>query len=205
LVHKNNMYDDQIQIVSPPQIDALGYGNSIFDFLISIWPSILEGLQTTVGFLVGISIPISIMLFIGIIVAVERLRTLREKESEYYNPKMEEAYTEEGKVDPDVLRKWKQVQDHLESQNPNDWRQAILEADIMLGDLLNQLGYRGESIGEQLKRVEKGDFLTINDAWEAHKVRNQLAHAGSDYPFSQQEARQVIGMYRRVFEEFMYI
>ena len=75
----------------------------------------------------------------------------------------------------------------------------------MLGDLLMKMGYRGESIGEKLKRVDKGDFKTLDDAWEAHKIRNEIAHAGFDYPFSQHDARRAIGMYRRVFEEFFYI
>jgi hypothetical protein len=80
-----------------------------------------------------------------------------------------------------------------------------MEADIILDDLLNKLGYRGESIGEKLKRVAKGDMKSLNDAWEAHKVRNQIAHEGSSVNLSHHEAKNVISMYRRVFEEFYYI
>jgi hypothetical protein len=59
-----------------------------------------------------------------------------------------------------------------------------------LDDLLNKLGYRGESIGEKLKRVAKGDMKSLNDAWEAHKVRNQIAHEGSSVNLSHHEAKK---------------
>jgi len=94
---------------------------------------------------------------------------------------------------------------NINSDNPNDWKQAIIEADIMLDDVLTKLGYRGDSIGDKLKRAEPADFSTLNEAWEAHKVRNQIAHSGSTYPLNQHEANRVIQMYRKVFEEFYYL
>ena len=91
------------------------------------------------------------------------------------------------------------------SPHPSDWRRAIIEADIMLDDLLSKMGYRGESVGEKLKRVEPGDMKTLNDAWEAHKVRNRIAHDGSTFVLSEHDAKQTIQSYRKVFEEFFYI
>ncbi len=101
--------------------------------------------------------------------------------------------------------KWERVVKHIESTNENDWRLAVLESDIMLADLLETFGLPGETIGEKLKAVEKSDFLTIDSAWEAHKVRNQIAHEGADFMLSQREARRVIELYRAVFEEFHII
>ncbi len=199
------MQEEPIQVISPPSLDIVSYTNNVIEFFTTNFPVVVEVVKSAIGFLIGISIPISVLLFIGIIVSVERLKIIRKKEEEFYNPPVEVAYDKEGKVDPTVANKWKQVLDHIESNNPNDWRQGVIEADIMLGDLLTKMGYRGEGIGEQLKRVEKGDFKTLNDAWEAHKIRNQLAHSGSDYSFTQHDARKTIHMYRKVFEEFFYI
>ena len=103
-----------------------------------------------------------------------------------------------------MARRWGTVVKHIESESPNDWKQAILEADIMLDDLLTNMGYRGESIGEKLKRVDPAHFETLNDAWEAHKIRNDIAHQ-SQYSLNQIDARRVIQQYRKVFEEFYYI
>lgn len=104
-----------------------------------------------------------------------------------------------------VNPKWNKVQEHINSKNPADWRLAILEADIILDEMLDKMGYHGATIGEKLKMVEQSDFTTINSAWEAHKIRNSIAHEGSDFLISQREAERVIALFKQVFEEFKYI
>jgi len=106
---------------------------------------------------------------------------------------------------PRANLKWKRVEEHVSSENPSDWRLAILEADIMLAEILERMGYQGETIGDKLKSVEKSDFITIDNAWEAHKVRNLIAHEGSDFLITQREAKRIVSLYKRVFEEFRYI
>ncbi len=101
--------------------------------------------------------------------------------------------------------RWESVQRHVASSNENDWRQAIIEADIMLEDLVNSLGYAGEGLGEKLKQVERADFNTIDMAWEAHKIRNRIAHDGSEHPLDQREAKRIVNLFRQVFEEHQYI
>ena len=108
-------------------------------------------------------------------------------------------------IEDHVNRRWERSLAHVQSEAPADWRLAILEADIMLAELLEKMGYIGENVGEKLKRIEKSDFNTIDDAWEAHKVRNLIAHHGSDYVLSKREAQRVIGLYANVFREFRYI
>jgi hypothetical protein len=101
--------------------------------------------------------------------------------------------------------RWEQVRELANTTSESDWRLAILEADIMLGDLLKEQGYRGEGIGERLRDANPLQFHTLDLAWTAHKVRNDIAHAGSDFHLSQREANSTIDLYRRVFEEFDYI
>ncbi len=102
-------------------------------------------------------------------------------------------------------RRWKNIQSLINSHNLNDWKQAIIEADILLDEMLDKMGYHGNSIGEKLKQIEPSDFLTLNQAWEAHKVRNQIAHQGSNYILSRDEAEKVISLYGEVFKEFYFI
>ena len=100
------------------------------------------------------------------------------------------------------MNKWNSVTTKIESDNESDWRQAIIEADIILGDILTTEGYKGEGIGEQLRRVDKADFHTLDQAWEAHKIRNLIAHEGSSHPLNKYEARRVINLFHQVFKEF---
>lgn len=101
--------------------------------------------------------------------------------------------------------RWQTVLGHASSLNQSEWRLAILEADTMLAELLDKRGYPGLSIGEQLKAVDSEKFKSIQDAWDAHRVRNQIAHEGSAFVLTEREARRVIGLYERVFKEFDFI
>jgi hypothetical protein len=101
--------------------------------------------------------------------------------------------------------RWLEIQKHIESYNQSDWRVAILEADILLYDMLNQMGYQGDSIGTMLKQVDRSSFITLDDAWKAHKIRNTIAHEGAGYELTRDEAERAIRLYQRVFEEFYFI
>ena len=150
------------------------------------------------------SVFISIALAIVVAIYLRRFLGIRRKILQKVLPVIgeEKLVGEEKEM---VNPKWLLVTKHIESENQADWKLAILEADIMLGDLLESLHLPGESIGERLKAVEKSDFDTIEEAWEAHKIRNAIAHEGSDFLITQRESNRVIGLYKKVFEEFEII
>lgn len=100
---------------------------------------------------------------------------------------------------------WQRILDHLDSPNESDWRLAIIEADTVLKEVLDKSGFVGDTIGEKLKGLEKGDIASLSAAWEAHKVRNRIAHEGSEFRLNKREAERVIDLYRQVFEELHYI
>lgn len=190
--------------VGPPEVDFLAFFEAIYHRLADWYPTFFGGAKTTLGILVGISFPISLFFLIVIVYCVEQLKHIRKKEALMYDTKTEPAYQETSGGDPALAHRWENVIQHIESPNQNDWKQAIIEADMMLDDILTAMGYRGESIGEKLKRVEKGDFKSLNEAWEAHKVRNQIAHEAG-FVLTHHDAKATINMYRKVFEEFYYI
>jgi hypothetical protein len=184
-----------LQVTFAPVISYLGIN----------WTDVGVVAKSTLGVVVGISFPISLFFLIGIIYCVEQLKRIRNKEAERFDLKVEPAFEENAPINPALGHRWETVETHMSSTNPNDWRSAILEADIILDDILTGLGYQGEGVGEKLKRVVSGDMKSLNEAWEAHKVRNQVAHDGSAFPLTRHEANRVVGLYRKVFEEFYFI
>lgn len=104
-----------------------------------------------------------------------------------------------------INTRWERILAHINSESENDWRLAIIEADVILEEMLTSMGYHGETIGEQLQGIEKSDFKTLDDAWEAHKVRNKIAHEGGDFALSKREAKRVISLFENVFAEFKFI
>jgi len=91
---------------------------------------------------------------------------------------------------------------HSDSDNPNDWKLAIIEADIILDDVLKQQGYAGNSLGERLKSISPNQLESLQDAWEAHKIRNRIAHEGADFVLTKRLAQETVTKYQRVFAEF---
>lgn len=100
---------------------------------------------------------------------------------------------------------WKNIEKYMQSYNPSDWRLAILEADILLYDMLEQIGFQGDTIADKLKSIDPASFNTLDDAWRAHKVRNNIAHEGSNYELTHDEARKTIAEFKRVFDEFYFV
>lgn len=100
-----------------------------------------------------------------------------------------------------VQSRWKDIEQHASSSNPNDWKQAIIEADVMLDESLKRRGFTGSSLGERLRAISPQVLESIDDAWTAHKVRNEIAHGGMDFVLTQRLTRETIERYRRVFAE----
>jgi len=130
---------------------------------------------------------------------LNKIKNLRAIEKKLLYPEI--ATEEKAYVNP----QWERILGHIESLNENDWRLAIIEADIMLSDILDKLALPGDTMGDKLKAVEKSDFTTVENAWEAHKIRNQIAHEGASFMLNQHEAKRVIGLYESVFREFQVI
>ena len=148
---------------------------------------------------------LSILALAGIIHNLLKLREIELEEQPIYNPLPVGVVSDEGEIVEVKNERWEQVLKYANSENDSDWRQAIIEADVMLEELLRTSGYVGESVGEMLKSVDKSDFLTIEDAWDAHKTRNAVAHSGTDFRLNNRETRHTIAQFERVFREFEII
>lgn len=148
-----------------------------------------------------ISIILSLLLIAAVVYLYKKIVFLRREEAKLY-----QVENVSNKVTGELKNpQWEKILRHTDSLNESDWRLAILEADIMLDTLLDNMGLPGETMGDKLKAVEKSDFLTIDNAWEGHKVRNQIAHEGATFTLNQHETKRVIDLYRSVFEEFKII
>lgn len=103
-----------------------------------------------------------------------------------------------------VISKWKEVVRHFESTKEAEWKFAVIEADKLVDDLLKQAGYPGDTMGERLMNIEQGQLLSLQGLWEAHKIRNKLAH-DVNYFLRYAEARQAIKFFEEALKELQVI
>lgn len=162
---------------------------------------VLRWLSTAWDIFVIVSLLLAFLFFIGFIYASTRYNELSAIEKEGILED-ERLYRElfHGTTEQSRLA---DIEQHITSDNPNDWKLAIIEADIELEKVLAEKGYVGATIGEKLKGASSNGFQTLDDAWEAHKVRNKIAHqSGEDFVLTKKLAQDTIQRYRRVFAEF---
>ncbi len=166
--------------------------------------TISQDVASTVEHVWGILVPVSVffcLLFaMGIIFIYMRMKEVKYQDKKKYQIKQS---GDAAHVGPSKMQlRWAKILEHANSTNENDWRHAILDADIMLDELLDSQGYKGDTMGDKLKQVERSDFRTIDLAWEAHKVRNKIAHEGSALSLNEREIRRVVSLFEQVFKEF---
>jgi hypothetical protein len=185
--------------------------NHLFPFVVQIWNTIFSDqaavLLKTILFFLSV-------FFVAIICyTIVRLFEIRKKEHEYLHHEIAEyahnkiEYEEHLKeeVGGSKNEHWGKVLGYLFSQHGSDWKLAIIEADSMLDGLLDQLGFKGESLGDKLKSANQDNFPQMTTAWEVHTVRNRIAHDGLSFELSQHEAKRIIALYEEIFHTYGYI
>ena len=104
------------------------------------------------------------------------------------------------------LSQWQVVLDHVNSESPAEWKIAILEADDILDEILEDQGYVGETVAEKLKTMSRTKIASYDDIWQAHKVRNEIAHGGAiEMDLSKKMARDTIARFGNAFKELGYL
>lgn len=94
------------------------------------------------------------------------------------------------------------IQGYMSSTSEALWRIGIMEADTMLQEVLRDKGYHGETVADMLKSAS---FKTIDLAWDAHKLRNRIAHEGSQFELTEREAKRIFALFETVFRELKAI
>jgi len=90
--------------------------------------------------------------------------------------------------------KWTSIEQFSNSENPSDWKIAVIEADKLLDDTLQKAGAVGEGMGDRLKNFDPKSTAWLNDAWEAHKIRNRIAHEG-EFELNKHDTKKALARY----------
>ncbi|HEY5383173.1 MAG TPA: hypothetical protein VIJ88_01320 [Candidatus Paceibacterota bacterium] len=157
-----------------------------------------------IEYLTWVGIIFTVLFAVGFVYARRRMHEIEhagwhKRHEEERN--LERHHTLEVPINP----RWEHIMLLAGGPHESDWRRAIMEADIMMSNLLEARGYRGTTVADQLKDANPLQFTTLDLAWKAHKVRNEIAHQGESITLTERTARATIDLYRQVFEEFDYL
>ena len=179
-----------------------------------VFHKVLEYIQPVLNFVLNphtwtvlgfISASLSFIFLIIIIFSIIRMREIQLFDKWEINHEIHKAQEKEKERARNQNPRWAYVLTLTESPNESDWRMAIIEADTLMEESLKANGIAGDTVSELLEGAKTNGYMSIQNAWDAHLIRNKIAHEGSDYPLSQIEARRVIKMFQNFFEELKII
>ncbi len=178
-------------------LGGMGLIGGIFGPIITVISAVFSGIW---AFYSALAYSASFLLLLLILGSLGGILLIRFKGEERYGnlpPAVEK---------PHPLRaRWQELLEDTMSADPKRWREGILGADKLLGELFAKFGYEGQGTGEQIRRIPDGAFANLPSAWEAHRIRNFVSSPTSHFILTQHEAFRVMKLYERVFKEFDFI
>lgn len=143
---------------------------------------------------------LSILMLALIIYSLVRMKELDKEESAMKKALIKKHFHDKQSLVKNP--KWLIVEEMIQGSTESDWKLAIIEADILLEEVMKESGFVGDTLGEMLTNATKNSFASYQNAWEAHKTRNDIAHSGASYKLTKDDAVRTINMYKMVLQEF---
>jgi len=162
------MTEDLIQFIISPQLEGLA-------FLAKV-----------------IFIIFSALLFIGVIVFFRMSSWWRRLATE----DMAEFLTFRPYGMSGIEKTWKKVLARLETGLESEYKLAIMEADSLLEDSLQRMGYRGENLEEKMNLLTPVIIPNLEEVKEVHRIRDSIVQ-DPDYKLSLDDAKKLIDIYEK--------
>lgn len=100
--------------------------------------------------------------------------------------------------------KWQEILKRLALPEEASYRIAVIEADKFFEEAMRRLGYVGENFSDRLKQIHPTEIKNLNEVWQAHRVRNSLAH-DPDFKLSHGEAAKAVDAFEKALQDLEVI
>lgn len=95
--------------------------------------------------------------------------------------------------------KWLAIEQSISKDSEASCHIAILNADKLVDQALREKGFKGQTMGERLKSAK--DSLPHRDnIWQAHKLRNQIAHE-PDFKVNHDTTRRALAQFKQTLKD----
>lgn len=180
----------------------------LFDFYIYLIDLLLGFFQYDYRSFFDILKPVSFLasLFFGFLIfwSVVKFRQIMKSVKGHGTVALERVESKSPEIQRKAFEDWQKILEKGKSLDENERKFSIIEADTLLDKILELAGYDGENLGERLKNVERGDIESLDDIWEAHKIRNRIAHE-ANFKLSPESAELALSRFEKALKELEYI
>lgn len=110
--------------------------------------------------------------------------------------------TKKGNNQLDVEKyrvRWMTIEQQLKKDEESSYHLAVLNADKLFDHAMREKGFSGKVMADRLRHAQ--DRLSNRDAvWNAHKLRNQIAHE-PDSKATYDDARRALGAFKTALKD----
>jgi hypothetical protein len=99
-----------------------------------------------------------------------------------------------------LLNQWAKINKRLEAKKEDEYKMAVIEADSLLDEIFQNMGYKGETVEERMRQAPPETLPDIDKILEAHRIRNNIAH-DPDYKLSLEQAKETLGTYEKALKD----
>jgi len=96
--------------------------------------------------------------------------------------------------------RWKKIEERLKSKNEADLKLAVLEADELLGKVMDEIGYQGKDLNEKLERITEEIISNLKELKEVRKVRDDIVEDPT-FRLTEEEAKRVLKVYEKALKD----
>lgn len=105
-----------------------------------------------------------------------------------------------GTLDVEKYRvRWLAIEQSLQKESETSYHMAILNADKLVDQALRERGIKGNTMGERLKAAQE-KLSDRNSIWDAHKLRNKIAHE-PDVRITFDQTRRALAGFKRALKD----
>lgn len=97
--------------------------------------------------------------------------------------------------------RWEKNELRLEKSSPNEWKVAVLEASQIFNEVLTKAGYKSETLGEKLAKMNEAQLANLEEVRSANELKNRIVKEAG-LVLSQKEAREALGAFEKAMESF---
>ncbi|MDD4607134.1 MAG: hypothetical protein PHS07_02225 [Patescibacteria group bacterium] len=138
------------------------------------------------------SLPLKMWLYIGgvIVIAwwivyrpIQRIKNFFHRSPELYSLDKN-----------DIQRQWREIDKKIQSNQMSDLKIAVIEADKLFDQVLQDMHFTGGSFQQRLSLACK-KYQFLGKLYAAHRFRNQLVHE-ANFNINSYQARQAVDQFR---------
>jgi len=96
------------------------------------------------------------------------------------------------------MERWESIKKNIEGENITGAKIAMIEADQMLGETLEKIGYKGKDTGEKIAAVKPGQLIGLEEVIQSHDIfKKVVRNSGQEIGLS--EIQMALAGYEKVF------